>query len=407
MNQQFENYATLFVRVGGNVQKGQLVVISSDISVADYAHMVEVAAYDAGASEVIINWHDDISARTRYLKGADEIFNHYPEWRISQYKEWDDQGAVYLTILSYDPDYLTGVKDDRLSRQYRVTAEKLKAHKANTGSYKNRWSLCAFPSKQWAIKVFPTYPAAEAMKKLAEQILIASRADSHPLQAWKIHCDNFVARQNYLNQAQFKTLHFTNNIGTNVKIGLPQNHYWIGGVCHDQQGIPFCPNIPTEEIFTAPNRNDVNGKIIATKPFSYIGHTIEGLELTFKDGVITHFKATRNEHIFNKLITLDEGSNRLGEVALVPKSSPINHLGTVFHNIMFDENTTCHLALGRAYATNLQGGVNMTREELLHQGLNDSAIAENFVFGTDDMNVAGITQQGKEIWLIQNGEYSI
>ena len=401
-----KNYANLLVHTGGNVQAGQPVVISSDIETAYFARMVQDVAYDAGASDVSIMWGDSSSARTRYLRAIDEVFDDFPQWMVDRLKYWDDKNAVYLTIISSDPDLLNGVDPDRIRRFGKISSEKTKEHSDNRMSYKVRWSLCAVPSAGWAKKVFPDLSEDEAVESLWEHIIKAARADGvDPIADWKNHRQSFVDRVNYLNEQQFSKLRITTGLGTDITLGTPKDHVWKGGGSIDVVGLPFSPNIPTEEIFTAPHRNISDGRVVASVPLSYRGNLIEGIDMTFKDGVITNFKASKNHEALSSIIETDEGAKRLGEVALVPKSSPINQMNTLFYNTLYDENASCHLAIGKAYPVNIKDGTSLSDDELLEKGINNSLVHVDFMIGTDDMKVMGIYEDDREVVIFEGGEY--
>jgi len=399
-------YADLLVRAGGNVQKGQLVMISCAVDNACFGRLVRDAAYDAGASEVRIDWIDETTNRARFLHGADEIFDEFPEWRVEKLKEQDDKGAVYLHISSSDPDNMKGVDPSRLRRAGIVGQKATKAHSALTMSSTLRWSIVATPSPKWAAKVFPDLSEAQAMERLWEYILKCARADGQdPVADWKKHDQNFAKRVDYLNEKKFSALRFTTGIGTNLTLGLVENHVWEGGSDTDKEGIRFFPNLPTEEIFTMPHCEKAEGRVVASLPLSYQGNLIEGFEMTFKDGKVVSYKADKNEETLKNMIEMDEGAARLGEVAIVSNSSPIGQLNTLFYNTLFDENASAHLALGKAYPKNMANGDNMTVEERRAKGGNDSLIHVDFMFGTPDMCIIGIDKDGKETMFFENGEF--
>ena len=400
-----KKYAELLVRSGGNVQKGQPVVISSDIRDAQFAHMVQECAYDAGASEVVIDWKDEVSSRTRYLRADDEVFDIYPQWSVDRFKFYDDRKAVYLHILSSNPDLLNGVDPNKIKRFTKASRQGTKAHSALTMSNAIRWSLLAVPSPDWAKKVFPHMGQEEGMAALWDAILKGARADgSDPIADWAAHRKTFQQRKDFLNKKQLKSLHFSNSLGCNFTLGLPKNHTWQGGGDVGQDGYPFFPNQPTEEIFTAPDRNNVNGKVVASMPLSYQGSLIEDFWIVFKDGKAVEYGAAKNEDALKNIIEMDEGSAYLGEVALVASSSPISQMGILFYNTLFDENASSHLAFGKAYPDCIEGGINMTDEELLKAGINDSLIHVDFMFGTADMKIVGIGHDGTEMVVMENGE---
>jgi len=400
-----KKYAELLVRAGGNVQKGQPVIITSDVTDAAFARMIQEAAYDAGACEVVIDWMDDLSTRTRYLRAADDIFDVYPDWRVERFKFYDDRGAVYLHILSDDPDLLKGVDPERIRRFTKVSRSKTKSHSDRTISNELRWSLVAVPSPKWALKVFPNLSEEEAIAELWKAILKGARADgADPIAAWEEHRKTFEARKKYLNDKQFKTLRFKNSLGTDLTLDMPKNQVWHGGGVLDKKGVQFFPNIPTEELFSAPHRDTVNGKVVASMPLSYNGNLIEEFSITFKDGRAVEYSAKANEAILKDIIEMDDGSHYLGEVAIVANSSPISQLGILFYNTLFDENASCHFALGRAYPSSVEGGDHLSKEELAKAGVNDSLMHVDFMFGTSDMQIVGVSGDGAETVIMEAGE---
>ena len=406
-NSRLKKYAELLVRSGGNVQKGQLVVISCGVDDAYFGRLVQEAAYDAGAQEVRIDWHDDISVRARFLRAADEVFDTFPQWRVDKLKEQDDRGAVYLHIDSSDPDLLAGVDPDRLRRSTKVSRTATKAHSILTMTNVLRWSIVAIPSPVWAKKVFPEMETEAAMDKLWSYLLKGARADGEDLIAdWDKHKDNFTKRVDYLNKQNFASLRITTGLGTDLTVGLANNHIWCGGGDLSKDGIPFFPNIPTEEIFTMPDRTKADGRVVASMPLSYQGNLIENFELTFKDGKVVDFKAEKNQEVLKNMVEMDEGAARLGEVALVANSSPIGQMNTLFYNTLFDENASSHLALGKAYPNNMKGGDELSTEDLVAAGGNDSLIHVDFMFGTADMKIVGIGQDGSETVFYDKGEYT-
>ena len=403
-----KKYANLFVRAGGNVQKGQLVIISCAVDAAYFGRLVRDAAYEAGASEVNIDWIDETTTRARYLHGAPEIFDVYEDWRVQKLKTQDDKGAVYLHIVSSDPDNLAGVEPDRLRRFSIAAQTATKEHSALTMSSTLRWSIVAIPSPKWAKKVFPGLTEADAIDKLWELIIKAARADgADPVADWQKHDATFARLIEYLNGQNFASLRFKTGIGSDFTVGLVQNHVWDGGSDADKQGIRFFPNIPTEEIFTMPHREKAEGRVVASMPLSHQGNLIEGFEMTFKDGKVVGYKADKNQETLKNIIEMDEGAARLGEVALVANSSPIGQMNTLFYNTLFDENASAHLALGKAYPKNMKDGDNMSTEELVAKGGNDSLTHVDFMFGTADMSITGIKADGTEVLFFENGEYIV
>ena len=404
--EQLMKYAELLVRAGGNVQKGQPVVISCSVDDAYFGRMVQEYAYDAGAAEVIMDWTDGPTTRARFLHGSDELFDTYPQWMVDRLKYNNDRGAVYLRVESSDPDLLAGVDPSRLKRSSKAAMMATKEHSALLMSNARRWSICAIPSPAWAKKVFPGLPEAEAIERLWAYILKGARADgANPIADWEAHKQNFVKRVDYLNKKAFKQLRITTGIGTDITLGLVKNHIWVGGGDTGKDGVPFFPNLPTEELFTMPDRNQADGRVVASMPLSYQGNLIEGFEMTFKNGRVESYSAEKNQATLANIIEMDEGAKRLGEVALVANSSPIGQMQTLFYNTLFDENASAHLALGKAYPNNMEGGSDMTVEERVAAGCNDSLLHVDFMFGTADMRVVGIGEDGSETVFLDNGEF--
>ena len=407
MNEErLKKYAELLVRAGGNVQAGQPVVVSCGVNDAGFGRMVQGYAYDAGASEVIMDWTDEQTTRAKFMRGSDELFDIYPQWMVERFRYNDDRGAVYLYVDSSDPDLLAGVDPSRIMRATKASRSATKEHSALLMSNGLRWSVCAVPSPAWAKKVFPGLPEAEAIERLWGRILKGARADGDdPIADWDIHKNNFSKRLDYLNGKAFSSLRITTGIGTDITVGLAKKHVWVGGGSTGKDSVPFFPNLPTEEIFTMPDRNRADGRVVASMPLSYQGNLIEGFEMTFKGGRVESFSAEKNQEVLANIMEIDEGARRLGEVALVANSSPIGQMGTLFYNTLYDENAAAHFALGKAYPNNMDGGDELTVDELVAAGGNDSLMHVDFMFGTADMRVVGIGEDGSETVFFDNGEY--
>ena len=403
---RLRKYAQLVVRAGCNVQKGQLLIVTCSVDTAYFGRLVQEAAYDAGASEVRMDWIDDSTTRLMYLRAADNIFDYFPEWKVAKLKEQNSKDVVYLRIESSDPDLLAGVDASRIKRGTTVMRTAIKEHDELQMSNAFRWSLCAVPSQAWASKVFPEMRPDIAVDVLWSHILKGARADgTNPIADWERHKQNFTKRVSYLNEQNFSALRITTGLGTDFTMGLVKNHTWIGGGDFDHNGEYFFPNIPTEEIFTMPDRNRAEGKVVISRPLSYYGVLVEGIVLTFKDGEVVEYSAEKNYETLAGIIETDKGSRRLGEIALVANSSPISQMNTLFYNTLVDENASSHMALGRGYPTNIIGGEKMTNEEIAAMGGNDSILHVDFMFGTDDVRIVGIGQDGKETLFFEKGEY--
>ncbi|SDO72871.1 aminopeptidase [Halobacillus aidingensis] len=403
---QLKKYAELAVRAGVNLQKNQLLIIHSDIQNAAFARLIQTAAYEAGASNVFIDWTDEQSTKEFYLRAADRVIDHFPDWQAARFKEWDEAGAAYIHIISENLDVFKEVSTERINRFQKASRTKLRDYYAKIRSHEIRWCLLAVPNVEWATKVYPNLSKERALQSLWKLILKGSRADGkNPIKDWESHNRAFESRKKNLNESQFEALHFTNSRGTDLLVGLPKNHFYIGGGVTDKNGIPFFPNIPTEEIFTAPHKNRVNGKLVGTKPLIYGGRVIDEFYLIFKDGRITDYYAAKGQEVLQNLIETDEGSHYLGEIALVSNKSPLAQADTLFYNTLFDENTSCHIGIGNASPSNIQNGIDQSEEELKVAGLNTSLLSVNVTFGTEDMKVVGIKKGGTEVLLMEDGDF--
>ncbi|WP_377890504.1 aminopeptidase [Alkalihalobacillus sp. R86527] len=403
---QLKKYAELAVRAGVNLQNNQLLIIHSDIQNAAFARLIQTAAYEAGASNVFIDWKDEQSTKEFFLHASERVIDHFPDWQAARFKEWDDAGAAYIHIISENVDVFKEVSTERISRFQKASRAKLKDYYAKIRSHEIRWCLLAVPCIVWATKVFPNLSKEEAFHSLWKLILKGSRADGeNPIKEWESHNRAFEFRKKFLNESQFESLHFTNSRGTDLLVGLPKNHLYIGGGVIDENGIPFFPNIPTEEIFTAPHKNKVNGKLVGTKPLIYGGSVIDEFYLIFKDGRIIDYYAAKGQEVLQNLIETDEGSHYLGEIALVSNKSPLAQADTLFYNTLFDENTSCHIGIGHASPSNIQHGIDQSEEELKAAGLNPSLLLVNVTFGTEDMKVVGIKEDETEVLLMKDEDF--
>ncbi|SFG14907.1 aminopeptidase [Halobacillus alkaliphilus] len=403
---QLKKYAELAVRAGVNLQKNQLLVIHSDIQNAAFARLIQTAAYESGASNVFIDWTDEQSTKEFFLHAADRVIDHYPDWQAARFKEWDDANAAYIHIISENLEVFKEVSSERINRFQKASRTKLRDYHAKIRSHEVRWCLLAVPSVEWATKVFPNLSKEEALRSLWKLILKGSRADGeNPVIDWESHNRAFESRKKILNESQFESLHFTNSCGTDLLVGLPKNHLYIGGGVKDEKGIHFFPNIPTEEIFTAPHKNKVNGKLVGTRPLIYGGNIIDEFYLIFRDGRITDYHAVKGQEVLQNLIETDEGSHYLGEIALVSNKSPLAQADTLFYNTLFDENTSCHIGIGNASPSNIQNGNDQSEEELKASGMNTSLLLVNVTFGTEDTKVVGIKEGGSEVPLMEDGDF--
>ena len=406
-NNLMEKYANLTVKTGINLQKGQTLVISSPIECAPFARAISQAAYEAGARDVIMNWKDELFSQIRFMQAPEEVFGEFPEWQKEFYLSYVKQGAAFISIAASDPELLKDVNPDRVAKVQKTSNLALKEYRERIMSNKNAWCVVSMPTKSWAKKVFPDLSEEAAVEKLWDAILKTVRVDTEdPIAAWDDHKDHLKVSAEFLNSHQFKALRYKNSLGTDLEIELPEHHIWLGGSEYTPEGIEFVANMPTEEVFTLPKKTGVNGKVVSSMPLNYNGNLIEKFSLTFKAGKVVDFTAEKGYEVLKKLIETDEGSCYLGEVALVPYDSPISNAKILYYNTLFDENASCHLALGKAYPICIENGKNMSKEELDQWEVNDSLTHVDFMIGTQDLEIIGTTAAGVVIPVFKNGNFA-
>ena len=407
---QFEEklvqYAELAVKIGVNLQKGQILHISAPILAADFVEQAVKIAYEVGAADVIVDWNDEKVTRLRFDLAPDEAFESFPEWEVQKMEALVEKDAAFMTVFSQNPDLLAGVDSKRVALSQRTAGQKLQKSRAALMSGAVSRTLVSTPTPEWAKKVFPELDTDAAIDALWEQIFTVTRvSEADPIASWKAHRANLTEKLDFLNGQQFKALHYKGE-GTELALELPDNHVWIGGGIENAKGVYVYPNIPTEEVFTAPKRDGVNGKVTSTMPLNYAGTVIENFTLTFENGRIVGVTAEKGEETLKNLIETDEGSHHLGEVALVPNASPISQTGLIFYNTLFDENASCHLAIGTSYSFNVQGGTSMSQDELLAAGLNNSLTHVDFMIGSATLDIDGETADGARVPLFRNGNWA-
>ncbi len=405
-----EEYAKLAIRVGVNVQKGQMLLIQGPVEAYDLIRLCTKEAYKAGASKVMIDYRDGDITRMNYEYVDTDVLKEVPEWSKDKMRYIIEHKACMLNISSDDPDLLNGIDSEKISA---VRKERMKANKEfqyYTMSNVGQWSIVAYPNLKWAKKVFPDLNDEEAYAKLWEAILYTSRvkANEDVIKAWDDHNKEIKAHSAKLNEYNFRSLHFKNSLGTDLTVGLIKDHVWEGGADRASgYDCMFNPNIPTEEVFTMPDRYRIDGTVVSSKPLAYDGKLIEDFRLTFKDGKVVDFSAKTNEDVLKNMLDTDEGARSLGEVALISHNSPISDLNILFYDTLFDENASCHLALGACYPTNLKGGSELSEEELYAKGGNNSLIHVDFMFGSSDMEIVGETYDDKKVKIFEKGNFII
>lgn len=406
----FENllskYAELSVRVGVNLQKGQTLVINSPIECAEFTRIVAKEAYKAGAKEVHVEWSDEELTLIKFMNAPEEAFKEFPKWKADGYEDLAKNGAAFLAISASNPELLKDVDPKRIAESNKTRSIALKKYREYIMNSTVAWSIVSIPTKAWSKKVFPNLSEESAIEKLWENIFKIVRVDNDsPIDAWNDHLDNLQKKVEFLNEKKFKKLHYVSK-GTDLTIELPEKHIWAGGGEYNSKQTYFVANMPTEEVFTLPLKTGVNGKVKSTKPLNYSGNLIDNFTLIFKDGKIVDFSAEKGYETLKKLIETDEGSHYLGEVALVPYDSPISNSNIIFYNTLFDENASCHLALGEAYPICLEGGSNMNEEELEKSGANSSLTHVDFMVGSSDLDITGETRDGEVVHIFKNGNWA-
>lgn len=404
--QMQEKYAELALRTGVNLQKGQALMVNSSIEGADFTRIVVKKAYELGAKDVLVNWEDDTLTLLKYQNAPEEVLTTIPQWKIDKQLAFAKDGAALLSIRSTNPDLLKDVDPEKVAKAQKAGAEAMKEFRQYTMNDRIAWSIISIPTGDWAQKIFPEKSTEDAKESLWEQIFKIVRVDKDdPVAAWDQHNQKLKDAREVLNKKQYTKLVFKAP-GTDISFDLPKGHIWKGGSAVTTEGTTFNPNMPTEEVFTVPHKYGVNGTVASTKPLIYGGNMINNFSLTFKEGKVVDFKAEQGQETLKHLLDTDEGASRLGELALVPDASPISQSGLIFYNTLYDENASCHIALGKAYPTNLEGGSDMDDETLDKNGVNDSLTHVDFMIGSDELDIDGVTADGQTEAVFRKGAWA-
>ena len=400
-------YVDLALNIGINLQKEQILVIMSPVETAPFTRLLVEKAYELGASEVIVHWSDDFCKKMTFTYGKKEIFEEMPAWQVESLMYYANKGAAFLSIAANDPELLAGIDSEKIGAYQKTRGQALKPYYDKIMVNELQWNIISVPTLAWAKKVFPNVNDDEAIDLLWNAILKSTKADTeNPIETWKNHLSILKEKMDYLNNKQFEKVVITNSLGTNLTVKLPKNHIWASGKDITQSGIEFVANIPTEEVFSMPHKYGVDGIVYASKPLNYGGTLIEDFSITFKDGKIVDFSAKSGYEALENLVSIDEGAKYLGEIALVPFDSPISNLGILFYNTLFDENASCHLAIGQAYSSCIQGGDKLSSEEMEKVGMNDSLTHVDFMFGTSDLSIVGYEENGNCENIFINGNWA-
>ena len=406
---KIENYARLSIEKGVGLKKGQKLLIRADVDAAPFARILAKVAWEVGAVDVIIRYLDEQEQRLRFLHGEEDIFGVRKVYLDEFFKYAVEEDYQLVAVLSADPENLKGIEPGRIAKETRMLSESSKPLSDKTTSGEIQWSLTAIPSASWAKKVFPNEASEEdAIAKMWDAIFLATRvSEGDPVKNWDEHVKNLALNAKKLQNYEFDSLVFKNSYGTNLEIGLPEGHFWASCGEKAETGNVFIANIPTEEVFTAPHRERADGIVYATKPLVYLGNIIDKFWIKFEKGKVVDYKAEIGHDILEQMLTVNENADRLGEVALVPHSSPISTSGILWYNTLYDENASCHIALGRGYSFTLPKTQGLDEASCEKEGLNQSLSHNDFMIGSACLSILGKTKDGKEIEIFKDGEWSI
>jgi aminopeptidase len=404
--QYLRSYADLAVKIGVNVQPGQRLMIRAPLDSAPLARLIAISAYQAGARLVDVIWEDEQLELIRFQNAPRDSFEEASSWLPNALLEYAQRGDALISIRGNDPDLLNNQDPNLIASARKAASIKFAPFMDRLMHTDLNWLVVSAPVVSWAAKVFSGLPAEQQMSRLWDMIFDVCRLKQpDPSAAWERHITQLSARSAYLNRKQYAALHYRAP-GTDLRVGLPRGHVWESARAISAKGIAFVPNMPTEEVFTMPHKDRVSGTVTASKPLNYSGTLIENFRLTFAEGRVVEIAAESGADSLRKLIATDAGAGRLGEVALVPHSSPISQSGLLFYNTLFDENAASHLALGRAYQSTLEGGTAMSDEEFSAAGGNNSLIHVDFMIGAAAMDIDGLTEDGAAEPVMRAGEWA-
>jgi len=403
---KLDKLAEVAIKVGLQLQKGQDLVLTAPLVAVPLVRLITAHAYKAGASTVTTFYSDEETTLARYRHGHDESFDRAPNWLYDGMAKAYENGAARLAIAGDNPMLLAEQDPSKVGRANKANSIAYKPALEHISNFDINWNICSYPNPSWAKLVFPDMPIEEAVRKLADAIFAASRVDrDDPVAAWAEHNGELKKRSTWLNGERFAALHFTGP-GTDLTVGLADGHEWHGGASTAKNGVTCNPNIPTEEVFTTPHALKVEGHVSSTKPLSHQGTLIDNIQVRFEGGRIVEAKASKGEAVLNKVLDTDEGARRLGEVALVPHSSPISASGVLFYNTLFDENASCHIALGQCYSKCFLNGASLSQDQIKAQGGNSSLIHIDWMIGSGQVDIDGIRADGSKVPVMRKGEWA-
>lgn len=404
MKENFEKYAELLLRRCLCLDKVRPLLVTAPIKAIDFVEILVHKAYSMGITDIYFDWNDDDLKHEQLLHLSDEDLLKSPFWNKTIYDEYAKKDAAFLMLCSDDVDLMSDVPEDKItltSRQYRNSRPYFK-EKQRTDEIP--WCIALVPTPGYAKKVFPNSlnPMADMWDAIFKCCLIY---ENNPIEVWNEKIKRTQEKCEILNKLQFKYLHYTNSLGTDLTIELPKNHIWSGAGKNNQEGLPLIVNMPSEEVFTSPKYDGINGIVYSSRPLVYGGVLINDFSLKFENGKIIDIKAKTGQDILENMVNTDEGSHYLGEVALVEFNSPISNTNIIFYETLYDENASCHLAIGDSFPSCLENGEAMSSEELKKHGLNQSLVHTDFMVGTSDLKIIGTLPDGQEILVFESGNF--
>lgn len=400
-----KEYAKLIATMGANVQKGQDVIVMAELDQPEFVEMVVDQCYKAGARKVEVQWTHQPLTKLNVRHKSLKTLSTMEDWEVEKLRYRTKVLPCMIYLLSEDPDGLNGINQAKMSKATQAKYKIIKPFRDEMDN-KYQWTIAAVPGVKWAKKMFPNLSKHQAVEKLWEAILYTSRADSNPIENWKEHNKDLHDRCQYLNSLGIEKLHYSSSNGTDLTVGMIPEAQFLGGGEESLQGIYFNANIPTEECFISPKKGEAEGIVYSTKPLSYRGEVIENFFIEFKEGKAVRWGAERNEDLLTEMLNMDEGAAYLGECALVPFDSPINNSGLTFYSTLFDENACCHLAMGRGFTNTIREYEKYNLDQFKELGVNDSMIHEDFMIGSEDLNIEAICADGKKVQIFKDGNWA-
>lgn len=405
-----KKYADFVVRVGVNPQPGQTLIINCPLEGAPLARLCVRSAYEAGAYDVQVNWHDDAITRTRMELGSEEALTDHKSWQLRRYLDYAESegGICVLHLIADDPELYAGLDGAKISRVNSSNRAFLQPWREYTMNDRVQWSIAALPSVPWATKMYPELSAEDAMEALWKLIFDVCRVTGgDPVGEWQTHLERLSELRDKMNAFDLESVHFSSTNGTDLTVGIADQARWESAASKNEKGVVFLPNIPTEEVFTAPHKDKVDGIVYGTKPYVFNGQLIKDFFVRFENGKVVEHGAAEGAELLGQLLDTDEGARHIGEVALVPASSPINRSGKLFYNTLFDENAACHIAFGASYPGTTVGGTTLSKEALIARGMNQSSLHEDVMVGAEDSQITGKCRDGRTVVLFKDGVWAL